>query len=338
MKNVFKQPLFLIGFFFIAVMIAASFSYSFIWGNEIRKLYYVYENGKLLEGAPLSPRWSYPLGTDALGYDLLGKILIGAKYTILASIAVAALRVFIAMPFGFLLGTLFHKQKKYINGLIDSFHYVPLTIIAYYILRPILWEPYEGFQTSLAERLIIEVVLLALLTFPVIVVLIGNEASLIYKQEFVLCAKTLGAGPIRLMTKHVYPILREKLFVIFGQEMMQTLIILSHLGLLKLFLGGTNIDYSRMPDPPQSISYEWSGLIGDSFRYIQTAPWIPLTPIFCFAATMLAVALMIEGYVRATSGKSHYFKNPRKRKPENNGTKEIYQPVASDFEQTQKTG
>ncbi|WP_064092003.1 ABC transporter permease [Rossellomorea aquimaris] len=338
MKNVFKQPLFLIGFLFITLMLVASFTYTFIWGIDIRKLYYIYENGKLVEGAPLSPRWSFPFGTDQLGYDLLGKILIGAKYTILATIAVAALRVLIALPFGFLLGTFFSKQKNYINGLIDSFHYVPLTIIAYYILRPVLWEPFEGFQTSLAERLIVEVLILSLLTVPVIVVLIGNEASLIHKQEFVLSAKTLGAGPFRIIRKHIYPVLREKLFIIFGQEMMQTLIILSHLGLLRLFLGGTNIDYSGMADPPRSISYEWSGLIGDAFRYIQTAPWIPLTPILFFAATILSVAFMIEGYVRATSGRSHYFKKPRKMNRTNINKKELYQPTPEDFEYSQKTG
>ncbi len=331
MKKVWKQPLFLIGFTFIMILLIASFAYSSIWGNEVRKVSYIYEGDRIVEAAPISPRLEYPLGTDPLGLDMLGKILIGAKYTILAAFAVAALRVFVALPLGLILGTYLRKQKNYINGLIDSFHYVPLTIIAYYLLRPVLWEPMEGFQTSLLERIAIEVVILALLTVPIITALIGNETSLIYKQEFVTSAKTLGAGNFRIMRKHIYPVLREKIFVVLGQQVMQTLIIFSHLGLLQLFLGGTNVSYSFMADPPTSISYEWSGLIGNTFRYIQTAAWIPLTPILFFAATMLAVAFMIEGYVRATSGSSHYLKKPKKRKNVEKKL-EIYEPTSEDFQ------
>jgi peptide/nickel transport system permease protein len=336
MRKVWKQPLFLIGFLFIAGMLMTSFAYSWITDNEIKKVYYLYEDGRLVDGAPIEPRPGLPFGTDALGLDIFAKIIIGAKFTILAALAVAALRVFIALPFGFLVGTYFRKQKKYFNGLIDSFHYVPLTIIAYYLLRPVLMEPMEGFQTSMIERVIMEVLILALLTVPIIISLIGNESSLIYQRDFVVCAKSLGASNWRIIRKHIYPSLREKLFVIFGQQVMQTLIILSHLGLLKLFLGGTHVTFGIMPDPPTSITQEWSGLIGDSFRYLRSAPWIPLTPILCFAATMLAVALMIEGYVRATTGRSHYLKKPirtkaRKEKPK---TKQIIPEDLQWFKQS----
>jgi peptide/nickel transport system permease protein len=337
MRTVWKQPLFLTGLTFLVLMLTASFGYTVFFDDKIRQMFYLREGGRLIDGSPLPPMWKFPLGTDSLGFDMLGKILIGAKYTILAAIAVAALRVFIAIPFGFLLGTLFRKQKKYVNGLIDSFHYVPLTIIAFYILRPILMEPVEGFQTSFFERLVIEVVILAVLTVPIIVSLIGNETSLLYKQEYILGAKTLGASNFRIIRKHIYPAMREKLFVVFGQQVMQTLIILSHLGLLHLFLGGTHINYSRVPDPPTSLSNEWSGLIGDSFRYLETAPWLPLAPILCFAATMLAVALMIEGYVRATSGRSHYFKRSKEMK-EYKKDKLDYKPNQEDFKQLKRIG
>ncbi|TYR73977.1 hypothetical protein FZC79_16085 [Rossellomorea vietnamensis] len=100
--------------------------------------------------------------------------------------------------------------------------------------------------------------------------------------------------------------MREKIVILFGQQVMQTLIIFIHLGLLKLFLGGTEVDYQLVNDPPQSSTNEWSGLIGDTFRYLQGAPWIPLTPILSFALVMFAVALMMEGYIRAASGYSYY--------------------------------
>ncbi|MGE6754182.1 ABC transporter permease [Rossellomorea sp. NPDC071047] len=305
-KSVWKNPLFLIGFTFIALMLVSSFIYTLVWGNEVRRLYFISVEGVVMESSPISPKWLFPFGTDPLGLDMLGKIIIGAKYTILTALVIAFLRVLLALPIGFILGTFLVKYKKYINGWIDSFHYIPLTILAYFLLEPILWEPFGGFPNSIVERFIIEILILTFLIVPILSSLFGNEVSMLYKQEFIMSAKTLGAGNWRIIFKHILPGMKEKLVVVFGQQFMQTLIIFIHLGLLTLFLGGTDVDYQMVHDPPRSITYEWSGLIGDSFRYLQGAPWVPLTPILFFSATMLSVSLMIEGYVQATSGQSYY--------------------------------
>ncbi|PFA70482.1 peptide ABC transporter permease [Bacillus sp. AFS015802] len=310
-RSVWRNPFFLIGFTFMILMLVSSFVYSIVWGNEVRRLYFLSVEGKVVESSPISPKWSFPFGTDALGLDMLGKIIIGAKYTILTALVIAFLRVFLAIPLGLILGTFLMKYKKYINGWIDSFHYIPLTILAYFLLFPVLWEPFEGFSTSIVERFVIEILILSLLIVPILSALLGNEVSLLYKQEFIMSAKTLGAGRWRIIFKHILPSMKEKLVILLGQQFMQTLIIFIHLGLLTLFLGGTDVDYQLVNDPPRSITYEWSGLIGDSFRYLQGAPWIPLTPILFFSATMLSVSLMIEGYVQVTSGQSHYKKKFR---------------------------
>ena len=316
MKSAWKNPLFLIGFLFITGLLIISYIYSGIHDNHVPKYRWLYDaDGKIIGGSPQPPSLKNPLGTDKEGYDMLGKALAGAKYTILSALAVAALRMLIAVPLGLILGVYFKRMKRFVNGFIDSFHFIPLTILAYYLLIPVLWMPNGGFQTTMFERIAGEVLILAVLTVPVIMVLIGNEAGRIVEQEFVLAAKTLGASKIRMIIKHVFPALREKVFVIFGQQLMQTLIIFAHLGLLKLFLGGTKVSYDPyFADPPQTITYEWSGLIGDTYKLLQWIPWVPLTPIGCFALTMLAVSFMIEGYVQATSGHSHYFKKGKRKK------------------------
>ncbi|MGR3765813.1 ABC transporter permease [Rossellomorea sp. NS-SX7] len=312
-RSVWKNPFFMTGFLYLVVLILASFLYSLLWGDEVRRLYFISENGFPVEAAPISPKWAYPFGTDPLGLDMLGKILIGAKYTLLTAFVIAFLTVAVSLPIGFVLGIYLGKYRKSINGTIDSFHYLPLSILAYFLLRPVLWEPFEGFSTTMPERFIFEILVLTLLIVPIISSLLGNEISLIYKEEFILSAKVLGANKLRIILKHILPSLKEKLVVLFGQQIMQTLIIFIHLGLLQLFVGGTDVDYSVVRDPPQSMTNEWSGLIGDSFRYLQGAPWVPLTPILFFASAMFAVALMMEGYVRVTSGHSYYYKKFKKR-------------------------
>lgn len=302
-----KQPYFLIGFSILAFFLLGSFVYEWIFGNVPRQVFFITENGRAVEGPPISPKWEYPLGTDQYGYDLLGKIMLGGKYTIIAALAVAGLRMLIAVPLGYLLGTYLQKHRAWIGGLADSLHYIPLTLFAAYILYPVLWMPQEGFSTGMWERIIIQIILMSLLTMPIVAVLVGNEAALLYRKEYILASRVLGAGKFRIIRKHLYPQMREKLAVLYGQQVMETFIILAHLSLLDLFLGGTKVSYDPMlGDPPMSISYEWAGLFGSTFRYLQGAPWLPLSPIFFIALSILAVSFMMEGYLRS--------KNPKVKK------------------------
>ncbi|MFC4410730.1 ABC transporter permease [Chungangia koreensis] len=311
---IWKQPYFVIGFVLITILIGGSFVYEWIYGNVPSQTFYIEENGKPVEGQPISPRLEHPIhifGTDQHGYDLLTKIILGAKYTILGALGVAALRMLLAVPVGLIIGTYWRKYRHGINSLMDPIHYFPMTIFAVFILSPILLMPVEGFTSTLMERIMIEVIILALLTSPIVISLVANETSLIYTQEYILASKALGAGNGRLIIKHILPQLREKLVIIFGQQVVETLILFTHLGIMKLFLGGTKVSYDpEMPDPPMSISYEWAGLLGDTFRYLVGAPWLPLTPAAFFAVLIFAISSMMEGYIRATNPELI----PRKRK------------------------
>ncbi len=311
-----KQPYFVIGFSIIAFFLAGSFAYEWIWGNVPRQILYIMENGRAVEGTPISPNWQFPLGSDEFGYDLVGKLMLGAKYTILAALAVAALRMLIAVPLGYILGTYLDKHRKWISSLADSMHYIPLTLFAAFVLTPVLWMPPEGFTNTIWERIGIQVVIMALLTVPIVAILIANEAALLRDKEYILAAKTLGSGRLRIIRKHLYPQMREKIAVLYGQQVMETFIVFAHLGLLKLFLGGTKVSYEpMMADPPMSISYEWAGLFGSTFRYLQGAPWLPLAPVLFIGLVIFAVSLMMEGYLRSKNPKVKKLRKAKAEEP-----------------------
>lgn len=312
MKLLWKQPYFVFGFLIIAFFLIGSFVFEWINGPDPKQTYFIMEKGRVIEAAPLSPSWMHPLGTDQYGYDMFAKIMLGAKYTIISAMGVAAVRMLIAVPLGFAIGTYWQKRRSMINSFIDPLHYVPMSIFSFLMLYPVLWEPMEGFSTTVWERIVIQVVLMAIITVPIVASLIGNEANLLYQQEYILASRTLGATKFRIITRHLFPMMREKLFVLYGQQVVETLVVFTHLGLLQLYIGGTDVSYDpMMGDPPKSIAYEWAGLFGSSFRYLQGVPWLPLGPAICFALVILAIAAMIEGYTRAVSGQ---VKIPKRRK------------------------
>lgn len=302
-----KQPFFLIGFTVLSLLLVSSFAYEWLWGTVPQQERFLMEGGRVVEAPPISPNWSMPFGSDPFGYDLFEKIILGAKYTIIAALLVAAVRMLVAIPAGYLLAVYLQRHRTWLGGLADSLHYIPLSVFAAYVLFPVLWMPQGGFSTTLWERIFIQILIMALLTAPIIAVLISNEASLLYRNEYVLAARTLGASRLRLIRRHLFPQMREKLAILYGQQVIETFIVLAHLGLLDLFLGGTKVSYDPMlADPPMSISYEWAGLFGTSFRYLQGAPWLPLTPVLFIAIAILCVSLMMEGYIRS--------KNPKVKK------------------------
>jgi peptide/nickel transport system permease protein len=314
MIRLFKNPFFIIGFLFVMGLLSTSFIYSEIVDHKVRQIYHIFgEGNELIDSAPIAPRKEVPLGTDKLGYDMLSKIIIGAKFTIIAAFVIAALRMMISIPLGLALGSYFSRLQKFVNSLVDVFHFIPLTIIALYLLSPVLIQ-YPGAVTySLMERMTIEVIVLTLLTIPILTVLIGNETSELFKSEFVLSARTLGGTRRHILIKHISPLLKTRFLILFGQQFVQTLLVMAHLGLFNLYFGGTLMsDPGALEgDPPQSLTNEWSGLIGGTKIFLQWAPWIPLTPIVCFALTILAVTFMVEGYSRVTTGRPIYFKRKK---------------------------
>ncbi|MBM6616792.1 ABC transporter permease [Bacillus suaedaesalsae] len=314
-KKLFTQPMFLIGFVIIAGLLISSFVYTAVYDDVVPQDRYIYdENGSVVDSAPLPPSKDAWFGTDMFGFHMLHKMIIGAKFTILAALSIALLRVIVAIPIGIFFSSYLTKFRKYLNGFIDSFHYIPLTLIAYYILYPVLWMGPEGFHYSFFERISIEVVVLTVLAVPILAVLISNESAEVMKKDFVISSQTLGASKFFMIRKHILPLLKEKFVIMFGQQVVQVLLLLSHLGLMKLFFGGTVVSFDpMMGDPPTTLSMEWSGLIGDAQRFMKTSIWIPFTPILFFAISIYAVNLMTEGFTKISMGES---KRRKKRKSE----------------------
>lgn len=296
-SKLFKDKLFLIGFIFIATLLIASLFHSYILGGTVRNTFFLYgENNELLTRAPIAPSWSILFGTDAMGYHMLDRIILGAKYTITFSILVAILRVFFSLLFGIIYSFYFKRFRHVIESIIDSFHYVPVSLLTYVMLFPVLAGINGSFIFTFPERIIIEGIVLTCLAVPVGSVLLGNEINLILNEDFIKGARTIGGNNLHIFKKHIWPHLAPRLAIIYCQQLISVLLVLSHLGLFKLFLGGTVFNESFIPDPPKSLSAEWSGIIGDSFRELYIHPWIPMTPIIFFGLTILAINFILEGY------------------------------------------
>ncbi|HET7629622.1 MAG TPA: ABC transporter permease subunit [Bacillales bacterium] len=335
LKLLVKKPLFLIGATFIILLVTASLIQEFVYDGYVPSEFLHYsDKGELLAKSPLTPAQHPPFGTDESGFDIFYMVILGAKYTLGIAFVVAGLRLAISVVLGLLYGNYFIQFKKYIAGLVDAFYYMPVALVAILLLRGsgIMFSTQNGFNSSVLERGFLEIVILTLIAIPTTSLLIGNETSLILRNEFITGARVMGGSRFHIIRRHVLPHLAPKLWIQYVQQVIQVLVLLVHLGLFHLFFGGTIKE--KLPFINEvvyrSSTGEWAGLIGHYYHLLRFFPWLPLVPLFAFAFTILAMNFILEALKSAMAEKNER----RTRLPsteKENPTKPVH-PIHPSFE------
>lgn len=298
LKRLVKKKLFLAGFSLIAGCFFVSLFYFIFFDDYIPAASLLYgENGKPLP-APYSGSVYPPFGTDEFGRNIAIVLLVGAKYTIGAALLITLLRVIPAVFMGLILQFFLKGLKRPLKSIADSLHYFPITLLAFLMLN---WATREGVLMqddipSFGIQVLLYIAVLSFLFIPLNSVLIANEVELIYRKEFIECSRTLGAGTWRIITQHIRPFLIPQLFVVLIREFIQTLILMAHLGILGIFIGGTVFMENLFGrSTAASRSGEWAGALGMWWDYLWTSyPWIAFIPIIFLTMLILAAKAMLD--------------------------------------------
>jgi len=276
----------LVSFFFLIALFGSWLApYSL---DDREKTYYNIDEGTIF-APPLPPSSEHLLGTDKNGYDMLTKLLNGAKFTIVTSIVVAFFRILIGAIIGIMLGI--RSEKKSRSFLSIAWGAIPTFLIVYVLLKPINIQ-FESKELSY-KILAITIIIFILVGIPSIVGNFRDRTRIIMKNEYINAAKILGANSTSIMRKHIFPHLKESIITLFVTEIVLVLTLYGQLGLFDLFIGGTVMYF----DPPDyySITNEWAGLIGQYRMFIYSTRWIVLGPIFSFLMLILSFQLLSDG-------------------------------------------
>ncbi|PGZ95323.1 peptide ABC transporter permease [Bacillus pseudomycoides] len=276
---------------FIVILVLLSIGNTIFNDGHIRRVSIQFSKDGTPEVPPFPPSFQFWLGTDRQGFDLLNLVIEGAKWTIGVSVLIALLRTVFGICLGVFLGTYIKRGFTKLEAFFDSFTIIPMVMIADFLLRFAM--PFNNGEatSTFFERASFEIILLTVLAVPTISLYSANEIRKLLTEEFIDAARILGGSKRHIIMKHVFPHLYSTFVIVFMQQFVQTLIILLHLGLLRLFFGGTVIFYEGEID---SYTHEWSGLIGTYFRSLTVHPWIPLVPITCFGLTIFSGNIIVK--------------------------------------------
>ncbi|WP_448163320.1 ABC transporter permease subunit [Bacillus mobilis] len=275
---------FWIGITFLSVLMIISIGYTVLFDGNIRELTMMYNEKGELEAAPFSPSSKFWFGSDVKGRDLVQLIIEGAKWTVGASIIIAILRVIVGGGIGLLLGMYGKRSFPVISSFFDPFSIVPMVMISYFMLNEVLTFDSGAEVVPLYLRVAFQIIVLVCLAVPTVMLYVAQEVKRIKKEEFMLAATVLGGSKWHRLKRHIWPHMLPSFLLLVAQQFVSVLLLLLHLGLLKLFFGGT-ILFGLDAD---SVTKEWTGLIGQNFRHLTTHTWIVLIPIAFYSMTILA--------------------------------------------------
>lgn len=204
--------------------------------------------------SPHPPSRGHPLGTDPYGYDLFAQILHGLRYTLLAAVSAAFLRVLAGSIIGIPLGLIYGRKREslLVKGLIG----IPPLLMIYFLLFRASFNP----PISEGNLVVLEIILLSLFGVPAVADSLRGRSASLSEKEFIEAARSSGAGNIRIIFRHLLPHLPGDLFLRFLTEIILVLSLVGQLAIFNIFLGSTI--YTQDPPLFHSSTNEIAGMVG----------------------------------------------------------------------------
>jgi peptide/nickel transport system permease protein len=209
---------------------------------------------------------SFPLGSDHLGRDTLSRLLYGTRVSLL----VGLISVLIGGTIGIALGLLSGFYRGAVDDAISwvmnvqlSFPFILLMIAVVAVVGP-------GLRNL--------IIVLGIGSWVVYARVLRGQVLSVGQRDFVLAARTVGAGELRLLIRHVLPNAVTPIVVIASFEMARMIVLEASLSFL-----GLGVETS-IPT--------WGGMLADGRTYVQVAWWLATIPGLAIMLTVLSVNLV----------------------------------------------
>jgi peptide/nickel transport system permease protein len=212
------------------------------------------------------PSQLHPMGTDSLGRDVLSRVLHGGRISLQVGFFSIILSVVISVPLGLISGYFGGKMDNIIMRVMD-------VILAFPGLILIIW-----LVGLLGSSLINVILAIAFFSLPTYARLARGVTLSIREMEYVAAARSMGAGPFRIMFQHILP------------GVMGPLIVVTTLGVSGAIVTGASLSFLGLGVRPPTP--EWGAMLADGRSYLRNAWWMALFPGFTITFVVLALNLV----------------------------------------------
>lgn len=248
---------------FLAILILAAIFGPWLIGDAASKLGLRQRN---LAPFSFDQNWIYFLGADTLGRPILARLVVGAQNTL----GIAAAAVFSSMLIGGILGLIAGYSERWYSQLILRFADIIMSFPSLLLALIVLY--------TLGPSMINLVIVLAITRIPIYLRTARAEVLELRERMFVSAARSMGARPLRIILRHIAPLVFPTLLTISAIDF--ATVILSESALSFLGLG---------IQPPD---FTWGAMVANGRGYLATAWWIAFWPGLAIMLTTLSLNIL----------------------------------------------
>jgi len=240
-----------------------------------------YENMTDEFGVPRGPNAQFWFGADAAGRDLFVRTMYGARTSLTVGVVASGIAVAIGLMVGLTAGFFGGWVDTALSRFADVMLAVPQLLIAIGIVAACSTTK-EGCVSGLIQPGVpIVIAVIAFFSWSYIARIVRGYTLSLREKEFVEAARSLGAGPLRILGQEILPNLIGPLIVY------TTLLIPTNI------LFEAALSYLGLGVPPDQAS--WGSILSDASQLYDVAWWLMLFPGAFLVMTTLAFNLLGDG-------------------------------------------
>lgn len=216
-----------------------------------------------------APSRDYPLGTDALGRDLLSRMIYGARVSMLVGLGAQLIVVAIGVPIGALSGYLGGRVDVLLTRFIDVMYAFPRLLFVILVM------------SMLGAGLVNIFIAIGLTGWVGIARQTRAQVLTLKGTEFVDAARALGGGSARILTRHVLP------------NALTPIVVAVSFGIPEAIFTEAALSFIGVGINPPTPS--WGQMVGEGQQFIRSYWHLCVFPSIAIAVTMLAFTFFGDG-------------------------------------------
>lgn len=217
----------------------------------------------------LPPDRMHVLGRDPFGRDLFARVLFAGRISLLVGVCSVALGGVIGSTLGLVAGYTGGKIENAIMRFVDILMAFPSLLLGLLVLA------------VLGPGLLKMVLAIGIMLSPGFARVMHGSALSLKKREFVEGARSVGAGPVRIVRLHILP------------NVMGEVVVLSSLWTASAIRIEANLSFIGLGVSPPTPT--WGNMIRDGTPHLLNAPWLSIFPGLAILVAVLGFNLLGDG-------------------------------------------